>query len=397
MKFQCGIAVIYHDINHEARSMEMLKSMEQLCNQCFYVSYIEPLYPHTSQVIRTAGGKLRYLSFIRGAINAISKLQPDLVFLHDNMCAPILKWLVKHQYKGRVIYDSSELFVRISKKMIIPQLELDREKLIPPEKHSYSIKSWILTVKIKMASGNMKIEQKYIQRADVVIAANLERAEYMRTLYGLSTLPCVYDNMHRIDEPVDEAKCTEKFARYFKKRCFHIVYAGGIDRNRRTFELVRAVGDLAQILPVRLLILGREEKNERKRIDHYVQENELDCIHYLGYLTRGELKYILNHAQISVSAFQRDSINNLYCASGKIYESLFEGIPILTSENPPLKKLCTQFGVGVSNDDFSVGIQALYKQYDIYCENVKKYIATLHYEERIELLTRELQLLLDGK
>lgn len=389
MRFKKGIIAVYHDINCEARSMEMLQCMEMLCDQCIYVSYAEPAYESNATRKKTKSGAFRYFYFLTGAVRCIRKENPDLILLHDNMCAPILKWLVEHDYHGEVVYDSSELYVAADQK---------KREVKHAVTFQSKVKTFLLGYKIKLANRNIALEAAYIRNVDVVIAANVERAKYMEANYGLSDTPLVYDNIHRIDAPIEMEQCDQKFHGFFKEGCFHILYAGGIAAERRTFDLVTAVCKASESVPVKLLIAGRAEISEKERIDKYLAQNNIEIVSYLGYLTRGELKYLLQRSQVSVVTFTKDTFNNLYCASGKAYESLFEGVPLIASTNPPLERICKTYDLGVSSDDFVYAILELYAHYEKYRKNVASFIKSLNYEERVPKLAEKLEMkLAEGK
>jgi len=63
-------------------------------------------------------------------------------------------------------------------------------------------------------------------------------------------------------------------------------------------------------------------------------------------------------------------MNNKFCASGKIYEFVFEGLPVITTENLPLVDLVKRHHIGVSSDNYYNGIITIYKDYLYYKENV---------------------------
>jgi len=62
------------------------------------------------------------------------------------------------------------------------------------------------------------------------------------------------------------------------------------------------------------------------------------------------------------------------------------GVPILTGPNPPLKRLCEEYKVGVSTDDIKEGIFLLDNNIDKYRKNVTHYIEKIDYEKRIDNL-----------
>lgn len=233
------------------------------------------------------------------------------------------------------------------------------------------------------------MKKKYLKFADVVIAANIERAKIMKEYFQLNEMPIIFDNIHKIDDEYDTFECNKKYNYLFNDDAFYIVYAGGISKKRMTFELIEAVGSLGN--DYRLIILGNVSPKDKNEYDLMIKRNKFSNISYLGFLPRNEWRYILSRSHISVSAFAQDTVNNINCASGKLYESLFEGKPILTSTNPPLKRLCNDYKIGVSTDNFLEGILELEKNYDEYCKNVETYISTLNYEERIDALAERLK------
>ena len=155
-----------------------------------------------------------------------------------------------------------------------------------------------------------------------------------------------------------------------------------------TYELADAVGQLGDRFG--LIVIGRAREEEKIYFRNYIKKRGYNNISYLGFVSRAEFRYLLNRSHVSVSAFSQDTINNKFCASGKVYESLFEGKPIMTTENPPLKRLCEEHGVGVSTSNFIQGLQELKSNYEEYCQNVQKYISEIDYYSRIRKLTEEL-------
>lgn len=353
--------IVYHDIRTNARSQEMLECAQKLGNEVVLVSYSTPLNAQNVRCVVTGRGQRRYFPFIFSAIKAIIQNNPKVVILHDNYTSTILRWLYKNRKDIFVIYDSSELYI-------------DRK---------------INSLNAIAASHMRYFEKKYLKHAHVVIAANEERAAIMKNYFQLRETPIVFDNMHRISDSFDNKILDEKYHHVFQEYKFFILYAGGISDKRRTFDLLNAVGTLGD--KFKLIICGRASKQELKKLDDIIYKNKWGNIHYIGFVSRAELRYLLRKCHVSVSAFTQDSLNNIYCASGKLYESLFEGTPVLVSSNPPLKRLCQETGVGVSTDDFQFGILQLYNNYDMYCENVEKVISTIDYEGRLNALVNILQ------
>ena len=66
------------------------------------------------------------------------------------------------------------------------------------------------------------------------------------------------------------------------------------------------------------------------------------------------------------------NLNTKYCASGKIYEYLYEGLPILAYKNIPLKRFIEKYKIGVSGDNFNELINELESNYDKYKKNIER-------------------------
>ncbi|CAM3268832.1 hypothetical protein FITA111629_13815 [Filibacter tadaridae] len=355
--------IVYHDIQTEARSQEILECAKKLSDETILVSYSKPFDTSNYKCILTGNGERNYFSFIKGAIKAIKNENPDIVILHDNYTSTILRWITKHRKNIYVIYDSSELYIGKNGKR--------------------------RTLKMKIAEHMRYFERKYLKYANIVIAANIERANIMKDYYGLDEVPIVFDNIHRIDDTFNVVECEQKYGHLFNSDSFNILYAGGIAEHRLTFELAEAVGKLGS--KYQLIVIGQSTAKDKDKFNSMLSTMKYSNIFYAGFISRGEMKYMLKNTNVSVSIFALDTVNNINCASGKLYESLFEGIPLLTSENPPLKRICTDYKVGISSNDFSQAIVELEGNYDYFIENVKVYTESLDVEGRIDTLVEQLK------
>lgn len=347
---------IYHDINTEARTQDLVKIMCRIGTTEF-LSYSNNsiISEASSKVI--CRGERNYFKFVIESFRYIKKCKPDVLVLHDYYSAIILGLIQKFYGKNKpfIIYDSSEIYYDKKGK----------------------------TLKGKIAQKMQYFENKYIGCADLIIAANEERAVLMQALFSLPNKPFVLDNIHKIEDEYDRNECDAKYSECFKEKEFIVFYAGGISKERRTFELAEAIADLDE--DVRLIIVGAARNETITEFNSFLDKLKVkDRVSYLGFISRREMKYLLQRSCISVSMFEQNCLNNTFCASGKVYESLFEGIPILTSTNPPLKNLCNVYGVGVSTDDLKIGIQELRSNYNVYKRNTINYINNLDYDNRIE-------------
>lgn len=357
--------IVYHDIRTEARTAEILEFAKEMGNT-YFVSYSLPRNICDINMIHT--GKRSYFSFLWYAIIAISRVKPEVIILHDNYCAILLPWIKRIVPSAKIIYDSSELYIEPN----------SSEPLL-----------------VQVANIILKgFEKNFLKLCDIVVAANIERANIMRRYFRLRETPIVFDNIHRIDEPFDEDACEKQYAPYLKEDAFCIVYGGGVHHTRMTYELASAVGSLGPRF--RLIIAGASTQIEQEKFALMLKRNNYYNVYYIGFIPRNHWKFLLNKADASIVAFLQNTLNNIYCASGKMYESFFEGTPILATENPPLKKICRTYGVGVSNNNFIEGIIELTRNYNNYRKNVEKFRDNIDMNKRkddfLKIILKKLQI-----
>lgn len=368
------VCVIYHDCNREARSMEILNCCRKL-GHVHYVSYAAPKeMDDVSCYLIDKSRPLALFDFLNMAKRIIRQVKPEFVLLHDNDCSCLIPYIRRFFPGTKIVYDSSELY--------IPMIGEKRNKRDTTENK-------LLYIKQRLTSFRATYEKKYLKDADLVLAANIERAEIMKDYFKLDSVPVVFDNVHRIDDQYDKLECEKKLDHYFVDGSFNILFAGGIGAERHTYDYIRGVYNTK--VKCNLVIAGSASEIACKQFEDLIKELKMDNVHYVGMLTRAELRYCMHKSQASVVVFDKKSYNTIFCASGKCYESLFEGVPILASENPPLKRLCSEYMIGVSDDDFARGIEILHDNYEEVVEAVKKYVSTLPFEQRVDILADELE------
>ena len=319
--------IVYHDLNTEARSQEMLQLLK-LYGSTTVVSYCDFNHDVEVKVYSNRNNKKGIISFLLNGLVAILK-RPSLIMLHDEY--PMI---------------------------LVPVIKL-----------------------ISIARLFRYVEKKYIKQCDIVISANQERASIMKDYYKLETMPLVFDNVHRIDCSYNLEYCDFKYGSLLDSNCFKALYAGGLADKRLSYTIAEQIGKLGA--GYQLIICGLAENNGEKKLESIISGLNGCNISYIGFVSREELKYLLERVDVSISAFAMDTLNNINCASGKVYESLFVGTPLLTGINPPLVHLCDEYGVGVSTSDFGKGLIELQNNYLYYKTNVSNYVSNINKDDRI--------------
>ena len=184
------------------------------------------------------------------------------------------------------------------------------------------------------------IEKIFTRRSDVVIAANAYRAKRMVKMFGLKEMPLNYENIRRLTYRSEQAhqqveeECREFFADQEK---FRIISTAGCDVSRTTVRMVEAMKGLGDAFE--LLLIGESEEEDEQIIRETIRSLRLTNVKIFPRMDENHLKYFIEHCQVGMVTYHQRDLNNKYCASGKIYEFLFEGKPVVTSTNRHLKEL----------------------------------------------------------
>lgn len=353
------VFVVYHDLLTEARSQDTLKALEQIGDVVVVSQNNIPEWSKSQNIIVPYENEkkgLRYVRFLNVAKRVIKQQKPDVVFLHDaiNMI-PFVKSNCPH---SKIICDQSELMLG---------------------RRNTNIRMVILNIVDYIYKNQLK-------KAQLVICANEERAIITQFYYKLREKPYVFENVHRIDDEYNKKELDKKYSEFINDNNRLIVYGGGISKARKTYELMESIISLDKI---KLIIAGATPEGLDTFNSLVEKSQAYEKIKYIGFVPRSEWRYLLSIADISFVAFEKNCWNNIYCASGKAYESLFEGTPILCSNNPPLERLCKEKHVGVATDDYVNGINVILSDIQKYKKDAYDYSLSLDYELRINnLVTR---------
>ena len=139
---------------------------------------------------------------------------------------------------------------------------------------------------------------------------------------------------------------------------------------RGTMELLKAVINLPY--ESELFLIGAAPQKDIETVQNFVEKYKCDNIRIIGKVPEAELKYLINHCDVGVVYYHQNDLNNKYCASGKVFEFLYEGVPIVSTDNPPLKKICKEYNIGVATNSLLDGMKSIKEKYELYLKNTKK-------------------------
>lgn len=217
-------------------------------------------------------------------------------------------------------------------------------------------------------------ERRLMRLADVVICANGHRAVYMKETFNLPSLPLVFENIRFLTGEVNDS--IEHFERIDLENVrFKVISTGGVSLARGALDLLKAFRTLP--LVYHLFLVGGGSKEDYQIVNDYICLNNIENVTILGKVPLLSLRNIVSKCTIGVVIYPRNNINNEYCASGKVYEYVGEGLPIVTSLNPPLSELCQATNIGIASDDYGTAIKHVADNLEYYRENVASFRKSL--------------------
>lgn len=353
------IAVISYGIyGSDGRLKELLDVLSNI-GECFIISRGKTKY-NNNHFLFESDNYFHFIKYVKDRAKLIG--ETDILFL-DNRKSVIPGWSCKYIFKSRVVIQDC------------------RELYILSEVNHLSGKIGCL------------IEKYGILKADIIIAANEERAKYMRKFYNLHQDPIVFENIRELE--YSESGKLEDIASKYHYLCntddvYTIISSAGCNVSRLTDVLVRNIDKVNY--KCRLLLAGYSSEKDKQIINKIIKSKNLDNVFDLGRITPDELKYILSLSSIGIVAYHQNDLNNLYCASGKVYEFAYEGVPVVTTTNPGLKKMCEEDLIGVADDEFYHGINTIIENHDYYKKNIIEFSKRHTRKENIDHFMEKLKL-----
>lgn len=253
-------------------------------------------------------GMTRLLKFWTEVLKISRRLRPDVVYAHDFYLS-LAGLAAAVSSKARFIYDAHELIVPAQGEKNSMRLALFR-----------------------------RMEAAAIGKADIVIAANRERATVMQRHYGLAQIPVVVRNI----APAPSRRPVVRPRPVNSNGPVRLVYQGNISYERGLRSFFEAMVLLGSSYELFVVGAGPDEATARDFVRSHPEAN----IVMVGRVPRDELHTILGQCDIGIVTYPYNGLNNIYCAPNKTYEYAQAGIPMLVTGQPPLRAVVETFGIG---------------------------------------------------
>jgi len=353
------LLISYDYFKYDGRLRELIKVAKELGEVTYITRSSEGEEPQeSSHILYQNRGYVSFILFVRRQVRRMENV--DMIFI-DNRKGIIPGYLAKKLGNARyVVQDCRELY------------------------------------DMKSAAGipgriGCVVEKVFTRRSDVVIAANAFRAKIMVKMFGLKKEPLNYENIRRLEYTSDErqqqveAECRE----FFSEEKFRIISTAGCDMSRTTGKMVEAMKGLGG--KYELLLIGESDEEDEMIVRQTIQNLGLTNVKILPRMDQDHLKYFIENSQVGMVTYHQRDLNNKYCASGKIFEFLYEGKPVVTSTNPPLKEFCEKYKIGQASDDYEEAVRRIAHNYDQWQDSVQRFIERVHVERNNHKLAEQIK------
>ena len=260
--------------------------------------------------------RLRHAWFWACFLLAAIRLRPNLVYAHDWFVA-FPGWLAARVVRAPFVYDAHEFIVSEPGRPL-----RGRERLLAA------------------------LEAFAVRRADLVIAANPERAAGMGRHHRLRQEPVAVRNISPAPaEPPDTQATLARYQQLARPPSvtFRLVYQGDLSLERRLDTFVGAMRHLVD--GHQLVLVGSGDASDELRRQAQAEGIE-ERILYLGRVPRADLVGMLSLCDAGIISYASTDSNTRYCAPNKLFEYLQAGIPVLATCQPPLQAVLAEYGVG---------------------------------------------------
>lgn len=328
------VLISYGDIRFDGRLRSLIRVFSEIGNVHSLTRGSEPLNA-ISKVCNVS-----YMKFIGEAVRYAKEIGKIDWLVLDNRKATIPGMIIQRRFKPSVtIQDSRELY---------------------------------LIKEVNHFAGKIGciFEKIMVRKADIVICANKERAQIMQKEHVLIREPLTYENLRQLQygSDVEITAAKKKLDPYIHEGEYRIISSSACSIKRNNDVLVKNLTKVNK--PCRLFLVGESTFEEEKVIRTIIAENKITNVEILGRLSQTELKYLISKSHIGIVNYGQYDSNNKFCASGKLYEFIYEGIPVVTTSNPPLLRLCNEYKIGIADDEFHEGIDTILSNYEYFSKHV---------------------------
>lgn len=269
-----------------------------------------------------AGRMSPHLRLLKAALWHVWRIRPDVVVAEDFLTTGTA-WLAAKIINARLVYDAHEL--------IIPEKGSHYSRR---DQFWYSMERWT------------------VKQMDLAVAANKDRACVMAEHYMLKRIPTVMRNIP-IDFPpsMSEEEVLKKYPALRKSERDEklILYQGDVTLERGLGRFIEATLHLPKNYRIVVVGVGVDLEKIKEIGEALSQEGRFSA---LGRVPNRQLKAIAALADVGIVSYPFKGLNNIYCAPNKIFEYAQSGLPVVSTDQPSLRRMVETYKIGACVGEF---------------------------------------------
>lgn len=263
-----------------------------------------------------------FLDFYSTAGSLPEAQHADVYVGHDLNCMPIAYRLAR-KYKAALVYDSHEYY-------------LERNM-----SHKYTLLGkWLRS----------RLERKYVHAANANITVNQTIADALGARYAVPSFQVIMNTPSSVKVVLDDNASLRSALSIpaDQKIC---LYTGAITFNR---GLKQTISCLKSLPDVALVFMGPGRESFKAELRAWaVSENVTKRVHFYGPVPSDQVTAYAHSADVGIAPIENACLSYYYCSPNKVFEYILAGLPIVASDFPELKKIVSEFDVGLLFDPAS--------------------------------------------
>jgi glycosyltransferase involved in cell wall biosynthesis len=312
------------------------------CIETWTKKYVWKLVERTSK-IRYLRILLMFIVYIEAFIKILIKgyrFKPTIIHVND-WYVLLIAYLIKGPSKIKIIYDAHELESETN------GITNDMRRLV-----------------------NF-IENFCWKKIDYFITVSPSILEWYKNRYQIKNAEIVL-NSPQLGNSIEYPKSRyfrDKFAITNDKKIF--LYLGNLERGRGIHEILEVFSTINQNYVVVFMGTGSLEKE----ISNYSQKYQNIFVHEP--VTHSQVTEVASSADFGICLIENVSLSNFYCLPNKLFENIFAGLPVITSNFPDMSSIVAKYSVGICAENNSESLRdAVVRMPEVYFD--EKSFSTYH-------------------
>lgn len=211
-----------------------------------------------------------------------------------------------------------------------------------------------------------------LNRCDVVVHANPQRAQYMKSIHLIDDMSKHYalrnyPNFEDVDTEYDDTY--HGFVKWKNDR--KCVYLQGLNTKiRAALESVEAVMRKENLCAV---VVGGFDPEIKQQLKDKFGEQLEQRMFFVGQIPQMKIPQYVQQCFMTLVFYTNVRPNNWYCEANRFYQAVIMGLPVVVGANPPMKEIVEKYGFGVSIDDDGSNVDMIVKGIDDVLHNYSQF------------------------